>query len=456
MNTTIRAPIFVGFMAALILAGCGGGGGGGSANPSTSPPVDTTTSPPVDTTTPTAPAVLVAADAESAYADVLVGCVLAETDSESCTLTTLPLLGQEKANPSIDDVLARTVISHSWMGVRFRQVLQTMPNDILSLMKGVTAIVIASDIRPSFYFWGTGAIYIDPAHLWLTNNEKATISKDPDFRADFGIDMSFVSLYRYVTGTQYAWDYFDLEGNDTRTLSDIEGQFAAMLFHELAHANDAFPPPELAHLDRAMSLVDAFHSLADRGISEQLAAHQPLNSQMWIDLAEVLYLGATATPTQRGLTAAQVGLELESDGANDDYAYVDSWEDLAMLVEEVMMHYHYGIDREIAYTNMPTGEDARYCDFYVVGWGVRNRISDPLVRSRMEFGLQLVLDKADVSQYLQGLPSQWRMVNGRDWCTIQNRGMSTENPAAKNTLSAVTAAAPKTRIRRGDFSIAYR
>ena len=97
MNTTIRAPIFVGFMAALILAGCGGGGGGGgSANPSTSPSVDTTTSPPVDTTTPTAPAVLVAADAESAYADVLVGCVLAETDSESCTLTTLPLLGQEK------------------------------------------------------------------------------------------------------------------------------------------------------------------------------------------------------------------------------------------------------------------------------------------------------------------------------------------------------------------------
>jgi hypothetical protein len=448
MKIAMRTPIFACFIAAaLILAGCGGGGGG-SANPPNSPSVDTTT--------PPTPAVLIAADAGSPYVGVLVDCVLVETDSEFCTLATLPLLGQEKANPSIDDVLARTVISHPWMGVRFRQVLQAMPDDILSLMKGVTAIVIASDIRPSYYFWGTGAIYVDPAHLWFTNGEKATISKDPDFRADFGVDLSFVTLYRYVTGTRYAWDYFDLEGNETRTLSDIEGEFAAMLFHELAHANDAFPPPELAHLDRSMSLVDAFDALAGRGISEQLAAHQPLNSQLWMDLAEVLYLGTAPTPTQRGLTAAQVGLELESDGANDDYAYVDSWEDLAMLVEEVMMHYHYGIDREIAYTNMPTGEDARYCDFYIVDWGVRNRISDPLVRSRAEFGLQLLLDKADVSQYLKSLPSQWRMVNGRDWCTIQNRGMSTENPAAKNALAVTAAATPKTQIRRGDLSIAYR
>ncbi len=429
---------------AALIAACGGGG---TANPSADPKPNRETPP---------PGTLVPADAGSPYADVLVDCVLAETDSESCTLTMLPLLGQETTNPSIEDVLARTVISHSWMGARFRQALQIMPDDILSLMRSVTAIVIAWDTRPSYYSWWTGAIFIDPAHLWFTNDEKATISKDPDFRVDFGMDLAFVSLYRYVIGNRYAWDYFDLEGSDRRTLSDIEGGFAAMLFHELAHANDAFPPKELAHLDRTMPLVDAFYSLAGRGISEQLAARQPLNSQMWMDLAEVLYLGTPATSTQRELTAAQVGLELESDGANDDYAYVDSWEDLAMLFEEVMMHYHYGIDREIAYTNMPKGEDAKYCESYFVDWGVRNRISDPLVRSRAELGLQLLLAKADVSHYLQRLPSQWHMANGRDWCTIQNRGMSAEDPATTSALAADPPTAPRTQIRRDNLSIPYR
>lgn len=450
MKMTMRPAILIYFLATLMLAGCSGSGGGGgeSVNPPNNPPVNTTPSP--------SPDALVAADAGSAYADVLVDCVLVKAESESCTLATLPLIGQEKANPSVDDVLARTVISHAWMGVRFRQALQAMPDDILSLMKSVTAIVIASDVRPSLYSWGTGAIHIDPAYLWMTNEEKATISKDPDYRADFDEDLSFATLYRYVTGAQYAWDYFDLEGNETRTLSDVERQFAAMLFHELAHANDAFPLPELTHLDRTMSLVDAFHSLAGRGISEQLVANQPLNSQLWMDLAEVLYLGTTASPTQRGLTAAQVGLELESDGANDDYAYVDSWEDLAMLIEEVMMHYHYGVDREIAYTNKPTGRDAQYCNYYLVGWGVRNRISEPLVRSRVEFGLQLLLNKANVSQYLDGLPSQWHMINGRDWCTIQNRDMSSEKPTAENSFAATMSVAQKTQIRRSDLSIAYR
>ena len=449
MRKALRATFFSCVTAPLMLAGCGGGGGGGdSANAPTSPPVNTT--PPIQ------PAALVAADADSVYADVLADCVLVKTDSESCTLRTLPLLGQEKANPSIDDILARTAISHSWMGVRFRQVLQAMPDEILSLMKGVTAVVIAWDIRPSNYSPRTGAIYIDPAHLWFTNNEKATISRDPDFRADFGHDVSFVSLFRYVIGNQYAWEYFDLEGTETRTLSDVEGSFASMLFHELAHANDAFPPPELAHLDRSMSVIGAFHSLDGQGISEQLEAHLPLNSQLWMDLAEVLYLGATATATQRGLTAAQVGLELESDGANDDYAYVDSWEDLAVLVEEVMMHYHYGIDREIAYTNMPAGDDAKYCNFYVIDWGVRNRISEPLVRSRAEFGLQLLLDEPDVSQYLMGVPAQSRMTNGRDWCTVQNIGISTQRAASKNTFGAPTAAEQRMPMRRGDLAIGYR
>lgn len=440
MKTIIPTGIFAEIMVVTVITGCGGGG---SSSSTSSRPNDPTNQPPS--------VVLAPANASSPYANVLVDCALAQTDRESCTLTKLPLLGQEKTNPAVDDLLDRTVVSHAWMGVRFRQVLQTMPDDIFTLMKGVTSVVIAWDTRPSYYYWRTGAIFIDPAHLWLTNSEKSTISTDPDYRTDFGSELSFVSLYRYVMGTQYAWEYFDLEGDETRTLSDIELGFAAMLYHELAHANDAFPPSELAHLDRSMSLVEAFASLDGSGISQQLAARQPLNSQLWMDLAEVLYLGATATVAQRQLTATQVGLEFEGDGASDDYAYTDSWEDFAMLVEEIMMRHHHGVDREIAYTNMPAGDDARYCDFYVVHWGVRNRIAEPLVRSRAEFGLQLLLDQADVSAYFQGLPSQWHMATGRDWCDIQYR-----NPSAAKPLAAASTPASRTPIRRGDLAIPYR
>lgn len=450
MTITARAPILAICTAALTLIGCGGGGGG-AASPRSSPPVNTSSPPP-----PAPPPAMFAAVADGNYADVLVNCATADTDSESCALTTLPLLGQEFASPTVDDVMDRTVISHAWMGLRFRQALQSMTPEIFSLMKGATAFVITWDTRPSHYAWRSGAIFIDPAYLWLTNAEKATISKHADFRSGFGSDLSFVSLFRYVVGTSYAWEYFSLDGDETRSITDIRGSFAALLFHELAHSSDAFPPAEISRIDATMSHVEAFRSLADRRISAQLAAQYPLNSQLWQDLAEVLYLGATATSSQRALTATQVGLELENDGANDDYAYSDSWEDLAMLVEEVMMRHHFGIDREIAYTNMVTGDNAMYCDYYIVSWGVRNRISDPVVRARAEFGLQRLLDRADVSEYLDGIPGQWHMHTGHNWCAIQSRSGSTEKPTGANTLAAASAWQSKTLMRIDDLSRHYR
>jgi len=181
----------------------------------------------------------------------------------------------------------------------------------------------------------------------------------------------------------------------------------------------------------------------------------PLNSQLWRDLADVLYKGDAATIAQRNMTAAQVGLEFESDGASDDYAYTEGWEDLAMLFEEVMMRHYYGIDREVAYTNMPTGSDAEYCDFYIVGWGARNRVGDPLVKSRAEFGLQLLLNTADVSAYMNGLPGQWRMVNGRDWCAIQRRSAAVEVPDLRTAGTTGLSATSRTRMRPDDLAVGY-
>lgn len=447
MKNMPALPIIL-LISAGILAACGGGGG--SSGGSASPPVNATVQP------PPSPG-LHAADRQSAHADVLADCVLAESAAESCTLTTLPLIGQEITDPSIDDILARTVVSDDWMSTRLREALEILPADIRSLMKAVTAVVIDRDIRPSFYSPRTGAIYIDPAYLWLTNAEKDTVAKDPDYRADFGIDLRFVSLYRYIFGTQYAWQYYDLDGGETRTVRDIHRLIAALLFHELAHANDAFPPVEISRLDNTLSVAAAADSIAHRRISAQLAAFQPLNSQLMLDLAEVLYLGEQATNTQLQLTAAQVGLEFEGDGASDDYAYSADWEDLAMLFEEVMMRHHFNVDREVAYTNMPAGSDVEFCDSYVIAWGARNRVGDPLVKSRAEFGLQLLLDTADVSRYLDGLPDQWRMTNGRDWCAIQFRGNgSTGGATGRSSSTLESADHARQRIRPDALDIGYR
>ena len=62
----------------------------------------------------------------------------------------------------------------------------------------------------------------------------------PDFRAEFGSELMFVPLSRYVDGTDYAWEYFSLSDNQTRIISDLEMPLTGLMFHELAHANDFF------------------------------------------------------------------------------------------------------------------------------------------------------------------------------------------------------------------------
>jgi hypothetical protein len=163
-------------IAALLVTACGGGssgsgGGGGDTSP---PPAPTPMFEGMDVVN-FPMAVTSPASADSPYANQLRDCVFSNTRSESCTLGTLPLLGMDTRNPTIDDVMDRVLVSHEWMGTRFRDLLEALPDDMLLLMRGVTAVVISSDVRPSFYWTRTGAIYLDPDYIWLTPEERADI-----------------------------------------------------------------------------------------------------------------------------------------------------------------------------------------------------------------------------------------------------------------------------------------
>jgi hypothetical protein len=353
--------------------------------------------------------------ADSPYRDVLVPCVTAATPAASCTLATLPLLAMSEPEPTIDAVMERVAVSHEWMGQRFREVLAALPPDMLTLMQGVTAVVIDDDIRPSFYSSRTGAIYLDPAHLWLTNEEKATVAQASDYRSGFGNDLSFLSLWRYTRDNAYAYRYFSLTGNETREIEDIRLRMAAVLYHELAHANDLIPADRRAQLNPAGRFAEATAGLRGERISDRLDGEAPLTSAVWKRLATVLFRGEAATVDERLYSPEFVGAAMEQDGANDNYAYASPHEDVAMLFEEAMMKYHFGLERDIAYTVVPKAAQP-VCDDYLVKWGYRNRIAQPEVSLRARQVVAGMLPEEDLSAFFAALAPPIALRLDEGWC----------------------------------------
>ncbi len=417
--TYTRKIISVGLttLITVLLANCGGDGTGGRLDMRA--PMDG--SPPASTTT------LRPARANSEYAPVLAECARpfnrgGDNQFNACTLAQLPLLGQEHEQVTVNDVLNRTLVSHSWMANRFEQSLNALPDDLLQLFSGVTAVVIGADIRPSYYWLATGSIYLDPANLWLTIEERDTISREPDFRSGFSQELNFEGLARFVKDGDYAWSSAPLSGpGDDRNLDQILPPMASLLFHELAHANDYIPPSEHANLNPQWTVATAATQLESDSVSATLASTYPLNSTLMMDLAEVSFQGRDATESEKQLSPRDVGLEFGADTATDAYSYVSSgsrelfFEDTAMMFEEAMMQHYFGITREVAFTDRPEGDDV-FCDDYIVRWGERGRVGNNQIRPRLSLILPLLLDHGDTAPYLNSLPEAEPMTTNQGWC----------------------------------------
>ena len=363
-------------------------------------------------------------DGKSAYADVMPGCVIIIRASDSCTLKTLPLLGHEFENPSIDDVMSRVLVSHDWMATRFREVLNVLPADILTLFKATTAIVIDADVRPSHYTPRTGAIYIDPEVLWLNNDEKNAISKAKDFRSDFGNGLQFENVSRYVKGNKKAYKNYSLNSSATRELDDIIYLVASVLYHELSHANDSFPLGTHSALNSNKTVYQAYLDNMQpvaRALSEKL----PLKNEFLFDMAQILKVGMMAGESQKEVTGEYVGSQLEGDGANDIYSYVSKEtslsvavlrEDVAMLFEEAMMKYHFDLDRDVAFLwKNPVGEK---CNDFTIQWGQRSRIGDPKVSERAHFVVNAILPEANVTTFFETLSAPQALPTDVGWCSV--------------------------------------
>jgi len=422
------------FVASMVLlAACGGQSGTGGAE-------DTITLGPFRYSA-------TLANPASPYADVLGRCVYRSTlpVDEICPLTRLPLIAQVTPAPTVDDVMDRVLVTDAWMATRLREVLENLPPETMDLFGSLTAIVIARDIRPAFFTCYTGALYLDADYLWVTAEERATVSTVPDYRTAFGKDLPFYTRARYTRDDAYAWS-----SAAPRTVEDITGALGSLLFHELAHANDRFPPASVASLPRNLSCVDACRALAGQRGSDRLCQATPLRSQRLFRLAQVFFGGVKSTRAQRALTPDAVAAELVQEGASDDYAYYTQFEDFAMLFEETMTKFTLGVERDFAVTTQPGGE-APDLNAYVVAWGQRNRIADPLVRPRARLVVQQILPASQqqaVLDFLEDLPPPVAMVPGRGW--LDNLDLGSDGYRSGRRTAGIPAE-PFEAVRGGDL-----
>lgn len=434
---TMPFPIKCLFLCAVLGAlavGCSGSAGGAKPGADLSPVADESLSD------------IRVAGGKSPYADAIVGCVRIIRSSDSCTLKKLPLIGQEFESPTVDDIMTRVVVSHDWMAERFRAVLNELPADIPTLLKATTAIVIDADVRPSHYNTRTGALYLDPAMLWLSNEEKATINPTKDYRSGYGEGLRFQDVWRYVKGNERAYKKLPLDSDETRELKDIVHLVAVVLYHESSHANDSFPASKRSGLNSDETVYQAFLGNTE-SIARTLGAKYPLKSDFLFDMAQILMVGLLPGDIQKETAAEDMGVALEADGANDIYNYVSPAtslamavlrEDVAMLFEETMMKYHFNIDRDVGF--LQDNQLGEKCDDFILKWGVRNRIADPRVIERAKFVAGMVNPGQDISSFFQGLSAPAALPINQGWCsTINPNGVA---PVATKLVHPVYRSAP--------------
>ncbi|RSZ56076.1 hypothetical protein EJB06_25905 [Massilia atriviolacea] len=361
-----------------------------------------------------------------AYAGVLARCTYdvkvyyaSAANNSLCSAQVLPPLQTEAGVgvvPSVAQIMGRVLVSHDFLGANFEQFLLTQdPNsDFRRLLASVSAIVIGSHVRPSFYSAGTGAIYLDANNLWLSAEQRDVVTEVPDYRSSFDDDLNFIPLGRSVKNNDYARRSYPSTSRVTRTTDELLFDLGRLLYHELAHANDFLPS-----VNRAMNLQRTiWDNIAERVgsrtlPSDALASQYPLQSAEMLGMGQVLYQGATATALQKGYTAAEIGGFFGADRASDDYAYSiyqsdSSREDLAMLFEEFMMSYRHNVRYDVAYANQSAGNDL------VLGWGQRGRIAEPAIKPRIKLVLQRIAPWIDPAA-VDSLPAPVMMQPGARW-----------------------------------------
>ena len=349
----------------------------------------------------------------SPYASALEACVYNNELTSSCTFAQLPLIGQQTESPTIDDILDRTYVSHPWMGEAFEQFLQTSNSseDLLQMLRATSAVVISYDIRPSFYWAVTGAIYLDANNFWRSPEERDTINTQPDYRSGFGSDLDFSIFWRYVKDAEYYYPQTGLAAStrSTRTQQGVDAALTWLMYHELAHANDFFDYTTWSTLSNSNTPLNYVNN--NTPLSTGLENTLPLTSSQLHALAQVRYGGDEANSTQRAYSAAQVANWFASDGAVTFYSYYTEREDFANLVERFMMLHRMAASADVAIFSGDAVDDGSYD----VTWGQRDRVNDENLQLRVDYAVSRVLPELDIPAIQAAMPTPTLFPAGSTW-----------------------------------------
>lgn len=346
------------------------------------------------------------------HADLLRPCAYGgATIQRTCTVRELPFLGAEFEQPTVDDVMSRVLVSHRWMGDSLKQRLRELPADIRLLARSITAIVIASDIRPAHYWPASGAIYLDADFFWETPEERAVVTMEEDFRSDFGSDMQLRIPWRLVRNNVPLG--LTAAGEKAPRADRLLPFLAFLLYHELSHAADFMPASKLSSLDPTWYPWTAMSANRADWPSSRLTREHPLRSRLMRDLATIFFHGATPGPEQLALLPEDVVDAFASDGAVDFYSYASVFEDVADLHDAILMSYHHGYEKDIGII----GTEADTREESIVAWGQRGRMTNANVIDR----LRLVIDEMypgdaqALHGYLNARPAPLPMRRGDTW-----------------------------------------
>jgi hypothetical protein len=380
----------------------------------------------------------------SPYKSALERCVYNNIipNPPNCTFADLPLIGMQTNTPSINDILNRTLVSHSWMGERFAEFLQNSVSgpDMLNLLRGVTAIIISYDVRPSFYWSATGAIYLDANNFWQTPSERDTLNDQPDYRSDFGSDLQFSVFWRYTKDNDYyPKARIEKQNRIEKDFSDVEASISWLMYHELAHANDFFPPASWSSISTSTTPLTYFRNNGTN--SDLLDDNFPLRSDEMHALAQVRFRNTTPTTTQKNYRGTDIEGFFVPDISASFYSYLTTREDFATLVERYMMLYRLDAEADVAIIDGTTQSDEP-----LVVWGQRNRISESSLEDRTVFSVTRVYPElVDVRTTLRNLSSPVLMRPNQGWFenidispigSISNDSLSLEDkPAFKKLLT---------------------
>ena len=178
------------------------------------------------------------------------------------------------------------------MGDRLKQRLEEFPTDIRLLARSITAIVIASDIRPAYYWAGSGAIYLDAEYFWETPEERAVITMEEDYRSGFGNDMQLRIPWRMVRNNV---PLGRTAAGERASRADLLPPFLAfLLYHELSHAADFMPVSKVSSLNPDWSPWQAISAHRADWTSSRLTREHPLRSELMSQLARIFFRGDDA------------------------------------------------------------------------------------------------------------------------------------------------------------------